>query len=145
MYAREAWADSEDRSLAIATHVRILKAHVAALIAQTSSRQTYLTTALRRIEILEARDPAPQKGPTEAGSSWLSCIVINKMAPKKRITRATPATATTPTTTITNAQLQALIDRGVAAALAERDADMSRNGDNNNDSRTGERRQMTTP
>nr|GEX29711.1 hypothetical protein [Tanacetum cinerariifolium] len=29
---------------------------------------------------------------------------------------------------------QALIDRGVAVALAERDADRSRNGDNNNDS-----------
>nr|GFC67131.1 hypothetical protein [Tanacetum cinerariifolium] len=37
------------------------------------------------------------------------------MAPKKRTTRATPATATTPNITITNAQLQALIDRGVAS------------------------------
>nr|GFC98732.1 hypothetical protein [Tanacetum cinerariifolium] len=53
--------------------------------------------------------------------------------------------ATTPTTTITNVQLQALIDRGVASALAERDADRSRNDDNSNDSGTGERRQMTTP
>nr|GFC47047.1 hypothetical protein [Tanacetum cinerariifolium] len=42
-------------------------------------------------------------------------------------------------------QLQALINRGVAAVLAERDADRSRNGDNNNDSATGGRRQMTTP
>nr|GEY60521.1 hypothetical protein [Tanacetum cinerariifolium] len=67
------------------------------------------------------------------------------MAPKKRTTRATPATTTTPTTTVTNAQLQALIDRGIAAALAERDADRSTNGDNNNDSGTGERRQMATP
>nr|GEW19477.1 putative reverse transcriptase domain-containing protein [Tanacetum cinerariifolium] len=66
------------------------------------------------------------------------------MAPKKRTTRATSAIATTPTTTITNAQLQALIDRGVAAVLAERDADRSRNGDNNNDSGTGGRRQMTS-
>nr|GFA40743.1 hypothetical protein [Tanacetum cinerariifolium] len=67
------------------------------------------------------------------------------MAPKKRTTRATPATATTPTTTITNAQLQALIDRGVAAALAKRDANRSKNGDNSNDSGTGGRRKMTTP
>nr|GEV73414.1 hypothetical protein [Tanacetum cinerariifolium] len=67
------------------------------------------------------------------------------MASKKRTTRATPATATTPTTTITNDQLQALIDRGVAAALAELDANMSKNGDNSNDSGTGGRRQMTTP
>nr|GEU92445.1 hypothetical protein [Tanacetum cinerariifolium] len=48
-----------------------------------------------------------------------------------------------PTTTVTNAQLQALIDRGVAAALAECDVDRSRNGDNNNDSGTGRRRQLT--
>nr|GEW01372.1 putative reverse transcriptase domain-containing protein [Tanacetum cinerariifolium] len=67
------------------------------------------------------------------------------MEPKKRTTRATPATITTPTTTVTNAQLHALIDQGIAAALAERDANRSKNGDNNNDSRTGGRRQMTTP
>nr|GFA06530.1 putative reverse transcriptase domain-containing protein [Tanacetum cinerariifolium] len=72
-------------------------------------------------------------------------LETQKMAPKKRTTRATPTTATTPTTTITNAKLQALIDRGVSATLAERDADRSRNGDNNNDSGTGGRRQMTTP
>nr|GEV62832.1 reverse transcriptase domain-containing protein [Tanacetum cinerariifolium] len=42
-------------------------------------------------------------------------------------------------------ETQALIDRGVAAALAERNANRSRNGDNINDSGTGDRRQMTTP
>nr|GEX04495.1 hypothetical protein [Tanacetum cinerariifolium] len=72
-------------------------------------------------------------------------LETQKMAPKKRTMRATPASATTPTTTIINAQLQALIDRGVAAALAERDVDKSRNGDNSNDSGTGRGRQMTTP
>nr|GFA68440.1 hypothetical protein [Tanacetum cinerariifolium] len=59
--------------------------------------------------------------------------------------RATPAATTIPTTTVTNAQLQALIDRGVAAVLAERDADRSRNSDNSNDSGIGRRRQMATP
>ncbi|GJS74871.1 hypothetical protein Tco_0092371 [Tanacetum coccineum] len=42
------------------------------------------------------------------------------MAPK-RTTRSTPVTPTpnaTPTTTVTEAQLQALIDQGVAAAMA---------------------------
>nr|GEU81506.1 reverse transcriptase domain-containing protein [Tanacetum cinerariifolium] len=39
----------------------------------------------------------------------------------------------------------ALIDHGVSAALAKRDANRSKNGDNNNDSGTGGRRQMTTP
>nr|GEX17382.1 hypothetical protein [Tanacetum cinerariifolium] len=62
-------AGSDDNSAAIETHVRTLEAHVATLIAQTSSLQTQLTTALGRIEILEARDPKPQEGPAEAGSS----------------------------------------------------------------------------
>nr|GEY13690.1 putative reverse transcriptase domain-containing protein [Tanacetum cinerariifolium] len=103
MYAREAWAFSMDRSSAIAAHVRTLEKQVTALIAQTSSLQIQLTTALGRIEILETRDLEPQEGPADAGSSC------------------------------------------VAAALAERDADRSRNGDNINDSGTCKRRQMTTP
>ncbi|GKB46823.1 hypothetical protein Tco_0897576 [Tanacetum coccineum] len=60
---------SEDRSAAIEDHVKTLEAQVATLIAQTSSLQTQLTTTLRRIETLEARDPDPQDKPTEAGSS----------------------------------------------------------------------------
>ncbi|GJV12412.1 putative reverse transcriptase domain-containing protein [Tanacetum coccineum] len=52
------------------------------------------------------------------------------MAPK-RTTRSTPVTPTpnaTPTTTVTEAQLQALIDQGVAAAMAEAEASRVRNG-----------------
>ncbi|GJS01727.1 hypothetical protein Tco_0318235 [Tanacetum coccineum] len=64
-----------------------------------------------------------------------------KMAERKRTTRASPATTTTPTSTpVTDAQLRPLIKRGVAAVLAERDADRSRNGDDSHDSGTGERR-----
>nr|GEV07532.1 putative reverse transcriptase domain-containing protein [Tanacetum cinerariifolium] len=96
MYAREAWAGSEDSSTAIAAHVRTLEAQVAALIAQTSSLQTQLTTVLGCIDILEARDPEPQEGPAKAGSSL------------------------------------------------KRNADRSKNGDNNNDSGTGGRRQVTS-
>nr|GEV37441.1 putative reverse transcriptase domain-containing protein [Tanacetum cinerariifolium] len=144
IYAREAWTGSKYRSAAIVAHVRILEVQVAALIAQTSSLQTQLTTILRHIEILEARDPELQEGPAEASSSWLSCMIINKMAPTRRSTRAIPATITTLTITVTDAQLQALSDRGVAAALAERDANISRNGDNNNDSGTCGGRQVTT-
>ncbi|GJV54865.1 hypothetical protein Tco_1455870 [Tanacetum coccineum] len=60
------------------------------------------------------------------------------MAPK-RTTRARPAPETTTTTTsVTNAQLQAMIDQGVTAALAARDA--TRNGDDSHTSRTGVRR-----
>nr|GEU83248.1 hypothetical protein [Tanacetum cinerariifolium] len=56
MYAREAWAGSEDKSVAIAAYFRTLEAQVVALIARTSSLQTQLTTTLGRIEILEAKD-----------------------------------------------------------------------------------------
>ncbi|GJZ78245.1 reverse transcriptase domain-containing protein [Tanacetum coccineum] len=59
------------------------------------------------------------------------------MAPKKRTTRASPATTTTTTTPVTNAQLKALIDQGVADALAAHDADRSMNGDDNHNSGTG--------
>nr|GEU59656.1 putative reverse transcriptase domain, nucleoporin, Nup155-like protein [Tanacetum cinerariifolium] len=66
-YARRAWVGFEDRSAE--AHVRTLKEHVATLIAQTLSLQTQLTTALGHIKILEARDPEPQEGPAETGSS----------------------------------------------------------------------------
>ncbi|GKD63509.1 putative reverse transcriptase domain-containing protein, partial [Tanacetum coccineum] len=66
------------------------------------------------------------------------------MPPKRRTTRATLAATTTPTTTVTDAQLQDLIDRGVAAALAKRDASRSRDGDNSHGSETGGRRQVPT-
>ncbi|GJU21769.1 putative reverse transcriptase domain-containing protein [Tanacetum coccineum] len=59
------------------------------------------------------------------------------MAPK-RATRSTPGTENLTTTTVTNAQLQAMIDQGVTAALVARDA--NRNGDDSHTSGTGVRR-----
>ncbi|GJW45076.1 putative reverse transcriptase domain-containing protein [Tanacetum coccineum] len=61
------------------------------------------------------------------------------MAPK-RDTRSNTALKTTNTTSVTNAQLQAMIDQGVTAALAARDVDRSTNGDDNHVSGTGVRR-----
>nr|GEX43182.1 hypothetical protein [Tanacetum cinerariifolium] len=67
--------------------------------------------------------------------------LAEKMA-LKRTTRSTPATIITITTTsVTDAQLKALIDQGVANALAARDADRSRNGKDSHDSGMGARRQ----
>nr|GEV51795.1 hypothetical protein [Tanacetum cinerariifolium] len=59
-----------------------------------------------------------------------------KIPPKKRI--AIKAT----TTPMTDAQIKALIAQGVANALAERDADRSRNGDDSHDSGSDEKRRM---
>ncbi|GJW91280.1 putative reverse transcriptase domain-containing protein [Tanacetum coccineum] len=58
-------------------HVGTTEAQVATLIAQTSSLQTQLTTALGRIETLEARDLEPQDEPAEAGSSCKGTDVIS--------------------------------------------------------------------
>ncbi|GJW83869.1 putative reverse transcriptase domain-containing protein [Tanacetum coccineum] len=66
------------------------------------------------------------------------------MAPKRRTTRLNPGATPTPvtythtTTFVTNAQLQEMIDEGVTAALATRDA--TRNGDDSHTSGTGARR-----
>ncbi|GJX75986.1 reverse transcriptase domain-containing protein [Tanacetum coccineum] len=64
------------------------------------------------------------------------------MAPKKRTTRlnpeTTPAATAATTTTVTNAQLQAMINQGVTAALAARDANT--NGVDSHNSGTGARR-----
>ncbi|GJT28761.1 putative reverse transcriptase domain-containing protein [Tanacetum coccineum] len=61
------------------------------------------------------------------------------MAPK-RATRSNTAPEITNTTTVTNAQLQAMIDKGVTAALAACDADRNTNGDDSHNSGTGVRR-----
>ncbi|GKG42485.1 hypothetical protein Tco_0476783 [Tanacetum coccineum] len=53
----------------------------------------------------------------------------------KRATRSGPALRTTTTTSVTNAQLQVMIDQGVTAALAARDT--NRNDDDNHTSGTG--------
>nr|GFA77567.1 hypothetical protein [Tanacetum cinerariifolium] len=61
------------------------------------------------------------------------------MAPK-RTTRSTADQETINATSVTNAQLQAMIDQGVTAALAARDALRITNGDDSHNSKTGVRR-----
>nr|GEU60432.1 reverse transcriptase domain-containing protein [Tanacetum cinerariifolium] len=103
-----------------ATHRKIHAQFIWVLTALKSC-QSQLTVALGRIQILEAaRVPAQPE----------------KMAPK-RTTRANPATTTTTTTTfMTDAQLEALIEQGVAKALATRDADRNTNSDDSHVSGT---------
>ncbi|GJW45929.1 hypothetical protein Tco_0077575 [Tanacetum coccineum] len=151
MYARIAWTSSEDRSEAIEAHVRTLEAQVATLIAQTSSLQTQLTIALGRIETLEARDPEPQDEPAEASSSTgISCYpvsfgsyrVLFVLSLKLSLfvgilSRLRQPATPVPTRPMTDVQIKALIDQGIVDALAERDAERSRNGDDSHESGTG--------
>nr|GEV31820.1 putative reverse transcriptase domain-containing protein [Tanacetum cinerariifolium] len=110
--SREAWAQSMDAS--DTTRAEVMSLRTTVLAQQT------------KIAVLRAVDRTRQ--------------LQLKMAPK-RTTRPSPATTTTITTPMSNVQLKALIDQGVANALAARDADRSRNGEDNHDSGTGVRRQ----
>ncbi|GJT26410.1 hypothetical protein Tco_0906685 [Tanacetum coccineum] len=65
------------------------------------------------------------------------------MAPK-RATRSNTAPETTNTTSVFNALLQTMIDQGVTAALAARDADRNTNGDDSHNSGTGVKRTERT-
>ncbi|GJX23317.1 putative reverse transcriptase domain-containing protein [Tanacetum coccineum] len=84
MYARMAWTGSEDRSATIEAHVGTLEAQVATLIAQTSSHQTQLTTALGRIETLEARDLEPQDEPAKADSICVAAVLVERDADRRK-------------------------------------------------------------
>nr|GFA09116.1 hypothetical protein [Tanacetum cinerariifolium] len=63
-----------------------------------------------------------------------------KQMEPKRTTRSIADQETINTTSVTNAQLQAMIDQGVTAALAARDALRSTKGDDSHNSGTGVRR-----
>nr|GEV05324.1 hypothetical protein [Tanacetum cinerariifolium] len=79
-----------------------------------------------------------QKRPVE----FLDLVMSSYKMASKRTTTSTPATTTTTTTSlVTNAQLKALIDQGVADSLAARDTYRSQNSKDSHDSGTGVRRQ----
>nr|GEU60111.1 reverse transcriptase domain-containing protein [Tanacetum cinerariifolium] len=83
-------------------------------------------------------DPAKIK----AVNNWETPTTPTEKMALKRTTRSTPATTiTTTTTSMTDAQFKALIDQGVANALAAHDADRSRNDEDSHDFGMGARRQ----
>nr|GFA25423.1 hypothetical protein [Tanacetum cinerariifolium] len=63
-----------------------------------------------------------------------------KQMAQRRTTRSIADQETVNATTVTNAQLQTMIDQGVTVALAARDALRSTNGDDSHNSETGVRR-----
>ncbi|GJZ51357.1 reverse transcriptase domain-containing protein [Tanacetum coccineum] len=80
-------------------------------------------------------------GQVEVSNRGLKQILERTIMPPRKAprTRTTLAT-TTNTTSITNAQLQAMIDQGVTVALAARDANRSTIGEDSYNSGTGVRR-----
>ncbi|GJT31427.1 putative reverse transcriptase domain-containing protein [Tanacetum coccineum] len=136
-----------------------------ALLMEEEARVSRTTVIAQQLEIIELRaadrrrqdqmtefqrQQGPANGPAQPeladcidllfclATLYRSFVHVLKMAPKRRTTRATPVTDTPTTTSVTNAQLQAMIDQGVTIALAVRDA--TRNGDDSHTLRTGVRR-----
>ncbi|GJW46400.1 hypothetical protein Tco_0078046 [Tanacetum coccineum] len=129
--SREAWIQSMDASDMARSEVRALRTTILAqqteigdLRAGDRRRQAQLAEALTLLRTLQTQMAAlqsqqrPARDPTH----------LDKMSPTKRTTRASLATTTT-TTPVTNVLLKAQIDLRVVDALAARDADRSRNGD----------------
>ncbi|GJY38207.1 putative reverse transcriptase domain-containing protein [Tanacetum coccineum] len=123
-YARRAWAGSKDKSAAIEAHPDF-------------TFRLKVTSSLGRISDTELRDPEPRDEPAEAGRSSIILYISLKYHQREEPPQHQPQT-----TLMTNAQIKALIARGVVDALAERDADRSRNGDDRHDSGGDGRRRM---
>ncbi|GJS66404.1 hypothetical protein Tco_0680968 [Tanacetum coccineum] len=104
-------------------------------------KRSCFTTPASRFEVGEslAAAVARQPGPTLEADLGGDRVRGWKMPPKRRTTRTS-----TPTTPMTDAQIKALIDQGVADALAEHDAERSKNDDDSHDSGTGGRRHVST-
>nr|GEV81300.1 hypothetical protein [Tanacetum cinerariifolium] len=145
----------EDRSTTLEASIKILEDQVRTLQTQHDwiewQRQQagdMMTSAFRRIHALEAKDrphtkdAGPQDGPVDAGSSssmdlglyfhfvshlyWSFCNQnYHKMPPKRT------------TTLMFDAAIKALVAQSVADALAEHEANRSRNGDDSHDLGSG--------
>ncbi|GJX20582.1 hypothetical protein Tco_0223259 [Tanacetum coccineum] len=125
--SRDACDQDTFRGISLRTTVRLIMSEITELQA---AEQTELEPTRRRpIAVLR----------------WLMTVAIcTKMAPRGRPTRLNPGTTPPPvtdthtTTSVTSAQLQAMIDEGVTAVLAARAT--TRNGDDSHTSGTGVRR-----
>nr|GFA12639.1 reverse transcriptase domain-containing protein [Tanacetum cinerariifolium] len=148
--SRESWVRSTDASDLVCGEVMSLRTTVLGqmteireLHAADRRRQTMISELLRAdhrrsIEIIELRT-ALQRQVTALQGQVTALQAQKQMAPK-RTTRSTADQETINATLITNAQLQAMIDQGVTAALAACDALRSTNGDGSHNSGTGVRR-----
>ncbi|GJY10607.1 putative reverse transcriptase domain-containing protein [Tanacetum coccineum] len=146
--SRAAWAQSMDacdqvrsEGISLRTTVMAQQSEITELQAADRRRQSVISDLLKA-ETIETRDSKPEL-PEEASSND-----FKKNAPRRRPTRLNP-NATPPlvidthtTTSVTSAQLQAMIDEGVTAVLAARAA--TRNGDDSHTSGTGVRRNERT-
>nr|GEU94694.1 hypothetical protein [Tanacetum cinerariifolium] len=128
---RKALARSEAYSMTLETRVAVLETQARR---HEWQRQTVDDFAVQHIMRTQALEAGARIDTLEDTGIVFSCN-FKKMAPK-RTTRSTqvPPALTATTTTVTEAQLQALINQGVAAAMAKEKASRVRNGYGSNGS-----------
>nr|GEZ12374.1 putative reverse transcriptase domain-containing protein [Tanacetum cinerariifolium] len=145
--SREAWVRATDTSDLVHGEVMSLRTTVLGqmleireLQAADRRRQTMISELLRidhrrSTEISELRTAL--QGQVTALQGQVTALQAQKQMAPRRTTRSTADQETINTTSVTNAQLQAMIDQGVTAALAARHALRSTNGDDSHNFRTG--------
>nr|GEW03704.1 hypothetical protein [Tanacetum cinerariifolium] len=138
--SREAWVRSTDandlvrgevmslRTTVLGQMTEIRELHAADRRRQTVISEFLRTDHRRSTKIIELRT---------ALQGHVTALQGHKQMAPKRTTRSTADQETINATSVTNAQLQEMIDQGVTAALAARDALRSMNGDDSHNSRTG--------
>nr|GEZ20811.1 putative reverse transcriptase domain-containing protein [Tanacetum cinerariifolium] len=133
-----AWTQSMDASDAARSGVIAFRTQVSAQQTEitdlrAADRRFQTTVETQHEEIRDSRTHLDHRGRQSPSTA--------RENGTKRTTRANLATTTTTTTTsVADAQLKALIEQGVAKALAARDADINTNGDDNHVSGIGARR-----
>nr|GEY49871.1 reverse transcriptase domain-containing protein [Tanacetum cinerariifolium] len=136
--SREAWVQSVDASDLARGEVMSLRTTV--LGQMTEIRKLHAADCKRQIMTSETLRADHKRSAEIRGLRTADLIYFTKKMAPKRTTSSTADQETTNTTSVTNAQLQAMIDQGVTAALAARDALRSTNGDDSHNSKTGVRR-----
>nr|GEW13887.1 putative reverse transcriptase domain-containing protein [Tanacetum cinerariifolium] len=139
--SREAWVRSTYASDLARGEVMSLRTTVLGQMAEI--RELHAADHRRQIlisEMLKAdhRRSTEVIGLRTALQGQVAALQGQKQLAPKRTTRSIADQETTNTTSVTNAQLQAMIDQGVTAALAARDALRSTNDDDSHNSGTGE-------
>nr|GEZ76200.1 putative reverse transcriptase domain-containing protein [Tanacetum cinerariifolium] len=132
--SREAWVQATDVSDLIHGEVMSLRTTVLGQISKI--RELQAADRMRQTVISELLRIDHRRS-TEITELRTALQGQKQMAPR-RTTRSTADQETINATSVTNAQLQAMIDQGVTASLAARDALRSTNGDDSHNSGTGE-------
>ncbi|GJS20968.1 hypothetical protein Tco_0449600 [Tanacetum coccineum] len=142
--AREAWGFSMDISddarshvLALRTTVMEQRALISGLQAADHQRQVQLTMALQLLKGLQTQMADYAMQPVTERAHKNPEVKASLKTPH-RSPQLAPRQDPTTTTSVTSAQLQAMIDEGVKAALAA--LDTTRNGDDSHSSGVGIRR-----